>query len=208
MKGEVQLKFTIDIAELIGTTHRLKKDGNFKRFEGQHDKDIHEDDFTFDNYYEAKIWKTNHEYIEVDGSKIPVNPTSYSLGDPYIDIRPHRTEKPKQSYFDEDQLREVILNGDDSYNNSLVVDFDGYLHLVPFKRAVENIYAVRFETFVAGNGYVGNKTSLEGLEETYLSLLDGWSTHLIGHNIVYRDYPSNQTKEELIAEIQETIKEM
>jgi len=204
----MDLKFTIDIARLIEITHRLKKDGSFKRFEGENDKEVLEDDLIFDNYYDAKLWKSNNEYIEVEGRKILVNPTSYGMADPYVEIRPHRTGKPKQSYFTEEQLREVILNGNDSYNNSLVVDFDGYLHLVRFKNAIDNLYAVRFETFVAGNGYVGDKTSLEHLENTYLSLLDGWSTHLISHDTVYRDYPSNQTKEELIAEIEQAIKEL
>lgn len=202
------MKFTIDVSKLIDTTHRLKKDGIFKKYEGEHDKEILDDDLTFNNYYEAKVWKNNTDYVDVEGETMPVNPTSYGLADPYISIRPHRTGKPKQSYFTEEHLREVILNGNDSVNNSLVVDFDGYLHLVPFKNAIDNLYAVRFETFVAGNGYVGNRTSHEHLEGTYLSLLDGWSTHLIGHDTVYRDYPSNKTKEELISEIEDAIKEL
>jgi hypothetical protein len=35
--------------------------------------------------------------------------------------------------------------------------------------------------------------------------LEGWLEHLVGHDKNYRDYPSDQTKEELIGEINEAI---
>jgi hypothetical protein len=199
------MKFTIDVSDFLYTTQRLKTDGTFKKFEGNHDKEIMKDDFTFDGYYEAKFWKSNHDFIEVEEKRIQVNPTSYGLTDPTVSIRSHRTGKPKQSYFTEGQLRKVLVEGDDTINNSLTVDFDGFLHLVPFEQAINGAYAVRFETFVAGNGYVGKESSLYGLEDTYLSLLDSWSIHLVNHDMEYRDYPCNQTKEELIEEIIEAI---
>ena len=98
--------------------------------------------------------------------------------------------------------------GDDNYDNSLVIDFDGYLHLIPFRHAKEGSYAVRFETFLAGNGYVGSEESIYDIEDTYLSLLEGWLSHLIGHDSIYRDYPSSSTKEELIKEIEDAINEL
>lgn len=40
------MKYTIDIDELMGTAHRLKKDGKFSEFTGNHDKEIIYDDLT------------------------------------------------------------------------------------------------------------------------------------------------------------------
>jgi hypothetical protein len=203
------MKYTIDVAaDSIWTTHRLKKDRTFKTFTGKHEKVILEDDFTFDDYYEAKHWMSNHNFIEVEGEKIEVNPTVSGLTDPVASIRPHRISKPKQAYFSKEQLRKVLLSGNDNINNSLVVDFDGYLHLVPFKQAKEGPYAVRFETFVAGNGYVGEESNLYHLEDTYLGLLDSWSIHLVSHDMEYREHPCDQSKEELIKEIKEAIENL
>ncbi|MEX3711209.1 hypothetical protein ABFV99_02270 [Cytobacillus horneckiae] len=197
--------YTIDVSEFLGTSHRLKQDGLFKKFESDDEKEILEDDLTFDDYYKAKNWMANNKFVELDGKQIAVNPESYSLTDPTVSIRPHRTGKPKQSFFTEDDLKKVLLAGNDNYNNSLVVDFDGFLHLVPFKQGIDGAYAVRFETFGAGNGYVGSENSLNHIDETYLSLLEAWEIHLIGHDFVYRDYPTNKTKEVLLEEIKTAI---
>ncbi|MGD6879292.1 hypothetical protein [Bacillus infantis] len=202
------MKYTIDVSDIIHTTHRLKKDGTFKQFSGNHEKDILEDDFVFDNYSEAKYWKENQDFIDVDGKNIPVNPVSSHLSDPSVGIRPHRTRKPKQDFFTMDELRKVLLSGDDNYNNSLVVDFDGYLHLVPFKEAINRGYAVRYETFGAGNGYVGSESSLNHIKGTYLTLLSAWAIHLHSHNKVYKDYPPTETEEEIIQDIKDALETM
>jgi hypothetical protein len=205
------LKYTIDVTGILTTTHRLKKDDTFKKFFGEHDKEIMDDDLTFDNYYEAKRWKQNHKFIEVEEKRIEVSPTMYGLTDPAVEIRPHRTGKPKKPYITMDDLKQVLLKGDDQFNNSLIIDFDGYLHLLPFDQAKNSAYAVRFETFVAGNGYVGSEKSIEDIEDiedTYLSLLEGWVSHLVGHDTVYRDYPSSSTLDELLVEIEEAINEL
>jgi hypothetical protein len=196
------LKYTIDVANLLGTTHRLKKDWVFKKFTGKYEKEIQADDLTFDDYYEAKRWMQTHDFIEVEGKKMEVDPP---LTDPTIRIRPHRTGKPKNPYITEEDLKRVLIAGNDHYNNSLVIDFDGYLHLIPFNREKVGPYVVRFETFLAGNGYVGSQSSLNHINDTYLNLLEGWLEHLVGHDKVYRDYPSDQTKEELIEEIKKAL---
>nr|WP_259549244.1 hypothetical protein [Heyndrickxia oleronia] len=197
------MKYTIDIYKIIYTTHRLKKDGTFKPFKLSHEKELEEDDYTFDSYANAKIWLDNQDYVEASGEKIPVNPSSYGIADPSVRIRPHRTGKPKQKVFSKEQLKEVLLNGDDRINNSLIVNNDGFLKLVPFSQVRNISYAVRFETFDSGNGYVGKGASLYNLDEIYLSLLDAWAIHLVSHDRIYKDHPSNQTEEELLKEIDE-----
>ncbi|MCQ6281709.1 protein kinase [Bacillus sp. EB600] len=120
-------------------------------------------------------------------------------------MRPHRTEKPKNPYITKEDLKRVLIAGNEHDHNSLIIDFDGYLHLIPFNRARGGPYAVRFETFLAGNGYVGSQSSLNHINDTYLSLLEGWLEHLVGHDKIYRNYPSDQTKEKLIEKINEAI---
>ncbi|MBT2701211.1 hypothetical protein J7E79_28430 [Bacillus sp. ISL-40] len=71
------MKYTIDVADLLCTTHRLKKDWVFKKFTGKHEKEIQEDDLTFNDYYESKRWMHTHDFIEVEGKKVEVNPISY-----------------------------------------------------------------------------------------------------------------------------------
>ncbi|MGE7880130.1 hypothetical protein [Peribacillus muralis] len=202
------MKYTIDVYKMIFTSHRLKEDGTFKEFKGQHEKEISDDDYTFDDYYLAKQWKQNQTFIEVDGERVEVNPTSTGLTDPSVRIRPHRTEKPKKSYITKGELQKVLLAGDDNYNNSLVIDFDGFVHLVPLNQAMNEPYAVRFETFGAGNGYVGKNSSLNHLDGTYLALLQSWAIHLVSHDKVYRDYTSGETEEETISEILESIEKL
>ncbi|NMH72794.1 hypothetical protein HF078_06900 [Bacillus sp. RO2] len=202
------MKFTIDVSTMIRTEHRLKKDGSFKKFTGAEEKELLEDDMTFDSYNDAKYWKSNTEYIEVEEERIEVNPIISNLTDPHVSIRPHRTGKPRYSFFSEEELKEVLLSGDDSTNNSLIVDFEGKLHLIPFEEAKTRGYAARFETYMAGNGYVGARSSLNHITDTYLSLLEAWSIHLSSHDMIYRDYPSSHTKEQLISEIKEKISKL
>ncbi|OLN21452.1 hypothetical protein BTO30_14945 [Domibacillus antri] len=128
--------------------------------------------------------------------------------DPVVSVRPHRTGKPIKNFITEEDLEKVLIEGDDNYNNSLVIDFNGNLHLKRFNDAKHGPYAVRFETFVAGNGYVGSASSLSHTENTYLSLLDGWLSHLKGHDKVYRDYPSSKSKEQLLQEIQIALNDL
>lgn len=202
------MKFTVDVKELLDTTHRLKKDGTFKEFTGSHPKELLDDDFTFDDFYQAQNWKKSQKFVEVDGEKIEVNPRSSSFGDPIVRLYPHRTGKPKKNFISLEELKTVLLSGDDSIDNSLIIDFDGFLHLVPFRQAKNGPYAVRFETFLAGNGYVGNESSLNHIENTYKALLQGWEIHLGCHDMIYMDYADSTSIEETKKEILEAIEKL
>jgi ligand-binding SRPBCC domain-containing protein len=72
------------VANLLGTTHRLKKDWVFKKFTEKYETEVQEDDLTFDDYYEAKRWIQTHDFIEVEGKKVEVDPISYDLTDPTV----------------------------------------------------------------------------------------------------------------------------
>lgn len=195
------MKFTIDAMNMIFTTHRLKKNGSFEKFQAD-SKVLLDDDMAFDSYQAAKAWKLGKDEVVIDGEKVKVNPGAISLTDTYLRIRPHRTNKPKQMVFTKSDVEEVLRNGNDEIHNVLVVDWDGYVHLLPFRQGKEG-YAVRIESFQAGNGYVGPKSRLNHLNDTYLTLLEGWLTHLRTHDSVYRDYSSTRDEEEILKDIQD-----
>jgi hypothetical protein len=106
-----------------------------------------------------------------------------------------------KAFFTKEEVAQVLRAGDDNRNNSLIVDFEGNVKLVPFTNN-NKTYAARFETFGAGNGYVGEKSQLNHLTGTYQALLEAWVSYLeygqankIG---VYRDYADyHKTIEEL-----------
>lgn len=60
-----------------------------------------------------------------------------------------------------DDIQEMIANGDDNHNNQIRVTKDGYVFLpqdIVGAQALDNIQ-YRFESFDAGNDYVGYKAS-------------------------------------------------
>jgi len=82
----------------------------------------------------------------------------------------------------------------------LVIDFDGNVDLVPFDE-IREPYAVRYETFAAGNGYVGHKWSEDQLGDLYESLLQGWLIHLNNDSFEYVDCNDSTKADEIIKEI-------
>ncbi|MCD9026034.1 hypothetical protein [Cohnella silvisoli] len=189
------VKFTIDAVQIIMTTHRLQEDNTFKKVEEGADH-IANGDKVFDDYFQADTWKKRHPVVEFDGITIE-NTGGNRMGDHYLDIRQHRTAKPANCYFTKEEVETVLRRGNDEVSNSLVVDYNGVVHLIPAGNSREG-YAVRVETFQAGNGYVGSRSRLNHLENTYKVLLEGWLDHLETGDGEYRDYSDGQnTVEEL-----------
>lgn len=86
-----------------------------------------------------------------------------------------------------EQFREMIANGDDSHSNQIRVWPNGDVYLSK-KTGAEDIEGLQFrwETFVAGNGYVGPKAAsrIDNLKETYEELKSDWAQGRRG----YLDY--------------------
>ncbi|WML49140.1 hypothetical protein RCG23_03330 [Neobacillus sp. PS3-34] len=94
--------------------------------------------------------------------------------------------------FTKQDLITAIRNGDDSRENSVVVTLDGKIKVIPIEKAQENCdnYAVRHETFGAGNDYVGFEASrdMSHIDCTFDNLDKAWKTHVeTGETSVYAD---------------------
>lgn len=97
-----------------------------------------------------------------------------------------------------EQIKEVLVKGDDTVGNVLVVDELGYPHLINSSETFTQFYPVRLESFTAYNNYVGKFSKLNHLEETYLICLKAWADHLNRDEFIYLDYNDKiDEKEEL-----------
>ncbi|ADO57440.1 hypothetical protein [Paenibacillus polymyxa] len=115
-------------------------------------------------------------------------------------------------YFTKEEVADVLQKGNDDRHNSLIIDFDGTPKLIPFTNDGSK-YAVRYETFNAGNGYVGEKSQLNHLNGTYQALLEAWVEYLgYGRRLgsgVYRDYAEySESIEELQAKAIKLVNSM
>ena len=70
-----------------------------------------------------------------------------------------------------------MRNGDDSKNNRLVIDADGYVKLIE-ECDYPHLYPVRFEEYCAYNNYVGKYADLTDLNDEYTMCLQGWLLYL------------------------------
>ncbi|KAA0965844.1 hypothetical protein FQ087_06140 [Sporosarcina sp. ANT_H38] len=196
--------FTIDTGNIL-EVYRMKKNSLFEKVD-VHPKVILEDDKVFTEFNEAKEFAGKLEFAVINGEEVDFK--SSQIGSYNAEVKPHRTEKPSKELFSIDEVRNILNTGDDSINNSLIIDFDGNLKLVPFKDAIKGNYAVRHETFGAGNGYVGPDQSESHIESTYLMMLDGWEAHLDTHDSHYMDYTDKTSAEKLIKNIKELLQEV
>lgn len=95
-----------------------------------------------------------------------------------LSIELSRVDQPTH-LFTKDELKKVLLNGDDSKNNVLVIDGEGYVKLVENPgQHTKSEYPVFNESFNAFNNYVGEFTPLYDLDDMYISFLRAWLYHL------------------------------
>ena len=112
----------------------------------------------------------------------------------------HREGKPTY-LFTEDDIKNLMVNADDSQNNKLVIDEDGHACLVN-DIGDAGFYPVSQETWCAGNGYVGPNSKLTDLHDSYVLSLHSWLAYLQSGNRVYDDYfVSDEGLDKIIEEI-------
>lgn len=94
--------------------------------------------------------------------------------------------------FSRQDVEDAVRFGDDSQDNSVVVTLTGKIKVVTLDEAQRHPekYAVRHETFDAGNDYIGPDASnhKKHIDSIYENLLNGWAKHLhTGSTSVYVD---------------------
>ena len=108
--------------------------------------------------------------------------------------------------FTEQEIKELMVNADDDVCNKLVIDEDGYAHVIqdPHKG---HLYPVSQETWGAGNGYVGKNSSLSDLHDSYVLSLHSWLSYLHYGRRIYDDvYKSDHNIQEVIDKITQYYK--
>lgn len=200
------MKFSINVYKHIlgfSDTYRLKKDGDWKAQQDFKNVDFNQD-MLFDTLAQAESWKNGIDKIVVNGVELNFRGDAddgriYGTNKFDIEIVVHRLSKPSNPIFTKEQVAEVLIKGNDNYHNSLVVDYHGYPHLIRLiNRTPVSIteYPVRFETFNAGNEYVGHESRLTHLDGTYMALLETWYLHLNTGQQFYCDYVSGDKSED------------
>lgn len=172
----------------------LTKDGRFKSNITKNDKDLYilyseGDALTFVN-------ACNH-FLE---KKCEINGVEYIIDLQVIRVEGTRVGNPKH-LFTRDELKNLLVNGNDHVNNMLVINNRGYFELLEnhsFNDLEFIKYPVRHEGFSAFNNYVGKYSDLYHFEDTYISSLQGWLMYLQRGGTVYLDYVRENRDEELL----------
>ncbi len=148
--------------------------------------------------------------------KVHQHGTDYCIpeSEPTAFLHPKIKRETKPHRFTKAELKEVIAADTDKYHNTLILTLDGYFELWSPKDA-QKLYspiAVRHESFVAGNDYVGKQAALDNgfINQTYLTMLEGWVTHLMNFELdVYQDdYDGKKTESQLWAEVENLTKHL
>lgn len=197
------LIYTIDFAVLIISSYRLIEEGGLYKIRELNTLDLIKEvqfaDVQFENYLDAK------DFVEkINRNKVIIENEDLDLNDLEICIQYHRRSKPQQTFFTLEDVREVILSGDDSISNQVIIDLDGKVKLNN-KKKYTNVYAVGYEVFEAGNGYIGGNWSETELRSLYESLLKAWSEHLISNVTIDLELTENYNVELIKKEIEEVI---
>jgi hypothetical protein len=214
--GGISMYFTINAYKMsfgFGNDYRLKNDNNWRKIDSYTDFDP-DIDLLFSRFQDAEYWLSKNPVIEINGEMVDQREKVEELFSDKFDLSiiAHRVHKPNNPIFTKEQVRKVLLDGDDNYHNSLIIDLDGFPRLI---RVIGRTpltltdFAVRFETFNAGNGYVGKNSGLNHLDSTYLTLLEGWLSHLQSGQDVYTDCQlENKTKDEYLKEINQELSKL
>lgn len=105
----------------------------------------------------------------------------------YLTIEIHAQKEANPSHlFTEAEIRSVMAAGDDDANNRLVIDEDGYAHLI---QDTENghLYPVFQESWGAGENAVGSASTLSQCHESYVACMNCWLAYLESGVPIYAD---------------------
>lgn len=117
------------------------------------------------------------------------------------DIDIIRKSKPSH-LFTFDEIKNLMANADDSKNNKLVIDENGYARIITIPGPTY-LYPVSIETWCAGKGYVGQNSSLSNAETAYHLCLSLWLDYLNTNKKQYDDWYKQIDVDKTIEKIKE-----
>lgn len=124
----------------------------------------------------------------------------------YVSIEMRMKRKPTH-LFTYDEMIEKMRTADDRFDNTIVIDGNGEIHVIR-DLCYSNLYPVcSSESWNAGNKYVGKYANLDDETELYMNLLKKWYEYVSTGKHCSFDYYENisQTEEELIALVKENM---
>mgnify|MGYP003288087143 FL=1 len=117
------------------------------------------------------------------------------------DIDIIRESKPSH-LFTLDEIKNLMANADDSKNNKLVIDENGYARIITIPGPTY-LYPVSIETWCAGKGYIGQNSSLSDAELAYHLCLSLWLDYLNTNEKQYDDWYKQIDVDKTIEKIKE-----
>lgn len=121
-----------------------------------------------------------------------------------FNIRLKRGSIPPVHLFTEEEIRQLMVDADDRRGNVLVVDEDGYAHIIP-DTSDADYYPVRLESWDARNNYVGKYSKLGDLRGAYLRALECWHDYLETGQHQYTDYTELKDDREIVEKIRKIM---
>ena len=124
---------------------------------------------------------------------------SYSLGISFEAIL--KKEGAPRHLFTESEIEDLMRNADDNNFNKLVIDEDGYAHIIQNPEQ-GLLYPVTQETWAVGNMYVGKNSSLHDLHDSYVLCMHLWLAYLETGRQMYDDvYRPDDNIDKVIEEV-------
>jgi len=172
--------FTVELSGMMNR-YRLQSDGGWRKL--QNDFSLLESDFRTPDPSEVTRRTPYGCKIVIEDIKYKVSPTRGNVGE----ILGGKSMLFRREFPDVpsiDQLRAELAGGDDSKNNSLILNLNGVFELrqrPPFDiHRNDPTVILRHETFAAGNEYVGPDAAQDDqlVGEVYRGSLTGWLNHL------------------------------
>lgn len=120
---------------------------------------------------------------------------------PYFSVKIEKSGRPSH-LFTKSEIEKLMRDADDRLNNTLVIDEDGFAHIIQ-DQMLTKFYSVVSETWCSRNVYVGRYSTLSDLDSAYHYCLGKWLSYIeskVGQSM--DDYDDNyMSEEELIIEI-------
>ena len=113
------------------------------------------------------------------------------------------------SFINKSKIRKLFQEGDDSQNNCLILTDESKpsVKLIPFSERDYYKIAVRLESFMAGNGYVGVELKDEEASKYYRLLIEGYLNFLKNGRESYMDssLQFSKTDQDIVFEIKRVL---